>query len=500
MRVHHAGNGAFTPLYTDYMGHFWGTTPPIPTADETIGVFSDASGTAFGDIATHDITQYGFDFSNGGIIEFECDILRQWWGDFVGIGYDGDGDGSVLPPLRKASSSNAICEPIYPDENSTLPDGGIYMMMTGSTDNPLFMNGVVLPSNTMACNFKPIGSDSHWYAWKVSIDLDANNGQGAVTLYMKYDDLTTEWEAVPECQGVNAGLTPGSGDKYDPAKWNCVYMLNSGWGGFDNIVVRHFPGGLAAQFIDFAEIPDQLVYNEPITLEATATSGLPVTFEVAQGPATVEGNILTLTGEEGTVKVKAIQAGDGTQWQPAPTVTRTFYVVDPENYTPEITIRRPYEGTKVYMPDFENPVMIVLSAYIEHANAIKFEQVKCNVDGLELNLKTDYPDNPDNGYWYTTWTPSGEGSYNMTVSITQTGGKVTTASNTFEVTTDYDDMVVSAMNGEMVATTSQFTDHGEYYLTVYRPWRIRLPDPCQRLQRHQPALSAQLRERQLQHL
>ena len=33
VRIHHAGNGAFTPLYTDYMGHFWGTTPPIPTAD-----------------------------------------------------------------------------------------------------------------------------------------------------------------------------------------------------------------------------------------------------------------------------------------------------------------------------------------------------------------------------------------------------------------------------------------------------------------------------------
>ncbi|MBQ6307518.1 MAG: T9SS type A sorting domain-containing protein [Bacteroidales bacterium] len=463
VRVHHAGNGAFTPLYTDYMGHFWGTTPPIPTADETIGVFSDASGTAFGDIATHDITQYGFDFSNGGIIEFECDILRQWWGDFFGIGYDGDGDGSVLPPLRKASSSNAICEPVYPDENSTIPDGGIYLMMTGvNPSNPLFMNGVVLPNNTITSNIQPIGAESHWYRWKVSIDLDANDGQGAVTLFMKYDDLNAEWEAVPECQGVNAGLTPGSGDKYDPAMWHYIYMLNSGWGGFDNFTIRHFPGGLAAQFIDFAEIPDQLVYNAPITLEATSTSGLPVTFEVAQGPATIEGNILTLTGEEGTVKVKAIQAGDGTQWQPAPTVTRTFYVVDPENYEPEITIRRPYEGTKVFMPDFENPVMIVLSAYIEHANAIKFEQVKCEVDGQELYLKTDYPNKPENGYWYTTWTPSGVGTYNMTVSITQTGGKVTTASNTFEVTTDYDDMVVSAMNGEMVATTSQFTDHGEY--------------------------------------
>jgi hypothetical protein len=73
-------------------------------------------------------------------------------------------------------------------------------------------------------------------------------------------------------------------------------------------------------------------------------------------------------------------------------VTRTFYVVDPENYTPEITIRRPYEGTKVYMPDFENPVMVVLSAYIDHGNVLKFEEVKCNVDGQELYLKTDYPD------------------------------------------------------------------------------------------------------------
>ncbi|MCR5645569.1 MAG: T9SS type A sorting domain-containing protein [Bacteroidales bacterium] len=463
VRIHHAGNGDFTPMYTDYMGHFWGTTPPIPTADETIGVFSDASGTAFGDIATHDISQYGFDFSTGGIIEFECDILRMWWGDLFGIGYDGDNDGSVLPPLRKASSGNAICEPIYPNESSTAADGGVYVMMTGvNPTNPLFMNGVVLPNNTITSNIQPIGEEKHWYRWRVSIDLDANDGEGAITLYMKYDNFDGDWEVIPECQGVNAGLTPGSGDKYDPAMWTNIFMLNSGWGGFDNFTIRHIPGGLTAQYINFEAIPDQFVYNEPITLQATTTSGLPITFEVAQGPATVDGNILTLTGEEGTVRVKAIQPGDGTQWQPAPTVTRTFQVVDPENHTPEITIRRPYEGTKVYMPDFQNPVMIVLSAYIDHGNVLKFEEVKASVDGQELTLKTDYPDDPDNGYWYTTWTPSGPGTYNMTVSIRQTGGKVTTASNTFEVTTDYNDMVVTALNGEVVVTTSQFTDYGEF--------------------------------------
>ena len=464
VRAHSAGNGGSTmgPMYTDYMGHYWGNTPVTPTADETLGVFSHASGTGFGDIATHDITQYGFDFSEGGIIEIECDVLRQWWGTLFGIGYDGNGDGSVLPPVRKAPNHSALYEPIWPDATSTSPDGGIYMLTTGNTDDTDFFCGVVLPDNTPTCDINPSVPDNTWIRWKVSIDLDANAGAGAVTLYVKYDILHGEWEAVPECQGVNAGLTPGSGDKKDPAMWTYIFMLNSGWCGFDNLTIHHTPGGLAAQFIDFAEIPDQLVYNEPITLQATATSGLPVTFEVAEGPATLNGNILTLTGEEGTVRVRAIQAGDGTQWQPAPTVTRTFYVVDPDNYTPEITIRRPYQGTKVYMPDFENPVMIVLSVYVEHANAIKFEQVKCNVDGQELTLKTDYPDNPNNGYWYTTWTPSGEGSYNMTVSITQTGGKVTTASNTFEVTTDYDDMVVTALNGEVIVDNQNFTAYGEF--------------------------------------
>ena len=459
---HSAGNGSFPPMYTDYLGHFWDWVGETPTPDESIGVFSHTSGTGFGDIAMHDISQYGFDFSNGGIIEIECDVLRRWWGSLFGIGYDGDGDGSILPPVCAAPNHNALYEPIWPDPESTSPDGAVYMLTTGSNTDPDFRNGVVLPSNNMAGNFYPTIAEGEWYRCKVSIDLDANNGSGAVTLFVMYDLPGGEWEAVPEIQGVNAGLTAGSGDKNDPATWDKIFMLNSGMAGFDNFTVRYVPGGLAAQFLDFAEIPDQLVYNQPITLQATATSGLPVTFEVAQGPATIEGNILTLTGEEGLVKVRAIQPGDGTNWQPAPTVTRSFYVVDPANYAPEITIRRPYEGTKVYMPNFENPVFVVLSAYIEHGNVLKFEEVKCNVDGQELILHTDFPDDPDNGYWYTTWTPSGAGTYNMTASITQTGGKVTTASNTFEVTTNYDDIVVSALNGEVVANLQNFTDHGEF--------------------------------------
>ena len=458
-RVHSAGNGG-RPLYTGYLAHFFNGTPEQPTPDESIGVFSTCSGTSYGDIATRSIAEYGFDFSQGGIIEIECDMWREHWGDLFGIGYDGNGDGFVLPPIK------GNYEPVIPDSSSTSPDGGIYMLTTGD-QNSNFFNGVVLPNNKLACDFE-YAPKQHWYRWKVSIDLDANGGAGAVTLYKMQDVVPgAEFEPVPECQGLPIGLTPGSGDKNDPTMWDKIFLLNSGWGGFDNFTVRHTPGGLAAQFIDFAEIADQLVFNAPITLQASATSGLPVSFELVEGPATIDGNVLTLTGDEGMVKVRATQGGDGTQWQAAPSVTRTFYVVDPENYTPQITIRRPYEDTKVYMPDFENPVMIVLSAYIDHAEAIKFEEVKCTVDGQELHLQTEYPDNPANGYWYTTWTPSGTGTYNMTATITQSGGKTTSVSNTFEVVTDYDNLVVTAMNGDLVVSPSMQTNHGEYVFPTH---------------------------------
>ena len=459
-KVHSAGNGN-RYMYTGYLAYWWGSQPQTPTPDESIGVFSTCSGTSYGDIATRSIEEFGFDFSNGGILEIECDMWREHWGDFFGIGYDGDGDGFVLPPVRKANSTSALYEPICPDSTSTKLDGGVYMLTTNTGSDPRFLNGVVLPNNKLVSDIE-FDPSHQWYRWKISMDLDANNGAGAVTLYMKRDVLHGEFEPVPDCQGINMGLTPGSGDKFDPAMWDKIFMLNSGWGGFDNFTVRHTPGGLEAQFIDFEAITDQLVYAAPITLNAIATSGLPVSFEVIQGPATVEGNILTLTGEEGEVKVRAIQAGDSEQWQAAPSVTRTFYVVDPENYTPEITIRRPYNDTKVYMPDFENPIMIVLSAYIDHPDVLKFEEVKCAVDGQELALKTDHPDNPENGYWYTSWTPSGEGTYNMTVYIKQTGGKTTSASNTFEVTTTYNDMTVTACNGDLVVTTSNSTDYADY--------------------------------------
>ena len=79
------------------------------------------------------------------------------------------------------------------------------------------------------------------------------------------------------------------------------------------------------QTITFEEIQNKLTTDPPFTLSATASSGLPVTFEVVAGPATVAGNTVTLTGTPGAVTIRAIQPGNA-EFNPAPTVERRFFV------------------------------------------------------------------------------------------------------------------------------------------------------------------------------
>ncbi|PSR53954.1 hypothetical protein AHMF7605_10705 [Adhaeribacter arboris] len=63
------------------------------------------------------------------------------------------------------------------------------------------------------------------------------------------------------------------------------------------------------QKITFDSIPMQELGEPAISLSAKVNTGLPITFEVLSGSATIKGNKLILTGA-GTVRVAAIQAGN----------------------------------------------------------------------------------------------------------------------------------------------------------------------------------------------
>ncbi len=82
------------------------------------------------------------------------------------------------------------------------------------------------------------------------------------------------------------------------------------------------------QTITFNSISNKNISDQPFTITAKASSGLPVTFSIVSGPATISGNKITLKGSGGQVMVAANQIGDAT-YCGAPQKTQTFTVSDP---------------------------------------------------------------------------------------------------------------------------------------------------------------------------
>ncbi len=155
-----------------------------------------------------------------------------------------------------------------------------------------------------------------------------NNGGELVTLKnadlllidsVRYDD-ELPWSSDADGTGLSLQLSDWQLNNALPESW--VAQLPTP--GQPNLVAAN------TQTIDFKPIGSHLTNALPIILQATASSGLPVSFTVIDGPATVSGDILTLTGLPGTVTVRASQQGGG-DWQPAPPVTQSFEVRTPPN-------------------------------------------------------------------------------------------------------------------------------------------------------------------------
>ncbi len=83
-------------------------------------------------------------------------------------------------------------------------------------------------------------------------------------------------------------------------------------------------GSYLSQTITFPAISSQIYGGSPISLAATATSGLPIAYAVVAGPASVSGNVLTTT-DVGTITVQATQAGNSF-YSAATSVTQKFTV------------------------------------------------------------------------------------------------------------------------------------------------------------------------------
>jgi len=102
-----------------------------------------------------------------------------------------------------------------------------------------------------------------------------------------------------------------------------VLVTYSGDGNYSSTSQSLLLNGDVAQSILFYGLANATYAATPtIYLTARSTSGLPVTYTVVSGPATVTGSVLTLSGT-GTVTVMASQAGN-TSFAAATSVTRSF--------------------------------------------------------------------------------------------------------------------------------------------------------------------------------
>ncbi|MDR0692627.1 MAG: T9SS type A sorting domain-containing protein, partial [Prevotellaceae bacterium] len=113
----------------------------------------------------------------------------------------------------------------------------------------------------------------------------------------------------------------------------------TGAGNYDGATDVTFNILKADQTISFPDIPDLLLINGPYRLQATATSGLPVTY-TSSNPAIADigsDGVTLLLKDFGPITVTASQQGDN-NYNPAPPVQKQVNVVESGNTAASVTV------------------------------------------------------------------------------------------------------------------------------------------------------------------
>jgi len=185
--------------------------------------------------------------------------------------------------------------------------------------------------------------------------------------------------------------------------------------------------GGVSQTIIFNALPNVTYGVSPITLTATASSGLPVSYTVT-GPATLSGSTLTITGT-GTVTVTASQAGNS-NYAPATPVSQSFTVSSAS--TANFTI------TPVPPPIIYRDQLGIFVLQLKSANGFK-GNVKLSCSGGPTGSKcVDFPQTVNlNGSAYAVTGilfPKSVAPGTYTITITGVSGSLTnTATENFTV-------------------------------------------------------------------
>ncbi len=266
-----------------------------------------------------------------------------------------------------------------------------------------------------------------------------NSRNGRVSQFEFYiTNDTTDWGA-PQVMGVMEYPQPNSGEQqtasvfFGAVEGRFVRLVAlSSVAGDKHVMLAEFnvfedtacaPTGKRNQVIYTTDIPRQLSTNQPFAVSAYASSSLPLTYEVVEGPAVAADSILTLTGEGGVVRLRVSQEGSDSYY-PAETFL-SFEVINLQDYYPVIETKFT-SSYPVEMPRLM-PYLLHAQVSIAESEYLSISSVKYSVEGVQTDAVCE---NGDYLFW---WTPSDYATFPITITATASNGNTTTETVLLEV-------------------------------------------------------------------
>ncbi len=218
-----------------------------------------------------------------------------------------------------------------------IPDGSTVLVLEdswGTWHNAAFVTRLQqdLP-NSPITNVSVGGTTAEWAITNFST-LTTGGPYDYIISDFQINDLQPDIHVIPFTQllseletlwnmDLGIGATPIYLRSLATATAGRIERLNE----WDQTLTADYPVQIESQGeqqITFPNPGPQSYGVSPISLAATASSGLPVSYSILSGPAAVNGNILTIAGA-GSVTVQASQTGNS-NWLAATPVTVTFSV------------------------------------------------------------------------------------------------------------------------------------------------------------------------------
>ncbi|MEL6132691.1 MAG: LamG-like jellyroll fold domain-containing protein, partial [Bacteroidota bacterium] len=263
-----------------------------------------------------------------------------WTNGYIGEGieFDGNNDYVSISANPVLNPGNKLTLSAWINPQTLGNNEGI--ISYGQTGSPYRFTVMANGSLRFGVNNGTVTGGSGGGEWQSSATINTGQWQH-VAVTFDGDELTFYINGIPDNVGSVGPITMGSinedlyvgrddysgGNYFDGIIDNVriyheylsnvdIYFLSSGYLG----------AAQQGQSITFDSLSNQAVGTPGFTLTSNSSSGLPVTYSIVSGPATLIGDSVVLSSTMGKVTVRASQGGDAT-YSEAPYIDRSFWVV-----------------------------------------------------------------------------------------------------------------------------------------------------------------------------